>query len=106
MHGGGCRLHHACVSNHVRVGEVENHHVVLAAFDALDRFVRHLKRTHLRLEVIRRHLRGGNQRAVFAGIRRFHAAVEEERDVRILFGLRNAQLRQPVLRQIRAKRIA
>ena len=80
------------MADHVAVGEVQDDHVVLAGQDALDALLGDGGLAHLRLEVIGRDLGGRDQRAVLARIFLFHAAVEEERDVRVLLGLGDAQL--------------
>ena len=77
MHRRGRRFHHAGMAHHVRVGKVENHDVVFSALNALDGFVGNFERAHLRLEVVGCDLGGRYQRAVFAGVRRFHAAVKK-----------------------------
>ena len=67
--------------------------IILAGADGLAELVANLRRTHLRLQIIGGNLlRGGNQHPILAGVRLFHAAVEEEGDVSVLLCLRDAAL--------------
>ncbi len=86
------------MSDHVRVGEVQDDQVVLAGPDRCHRLRGQFRRRHLRLQIIGRDLGGGDHDAVLAGIGRLLAAVEEIGDVRIFLGLRHAQLAQARLR--------
>ena len=93
------------MADHVAVGKVQNDDVVLAGLDALDALARDLVGAHLGLEVVGRDLRGRDEYAVLAGIRVLDAAVEEERDMRVLLGLGDAQLGHAHLAQILAKAV-
>ena len=102
LHG---RVKHTRVADHVAVGEIEDHHVVFAAADALGAFVGHFVGAHLRLEVVGRNLRAGDDLAILALIRRFHTAVEKERHVGVFLRLRNAQLSLAVLGEVFAQHV-
>ena len=93
------------MDDHVAVGEVQDDDVVGAGVDALDAFVADLERAHLGLEVIGRDLRRGDEHAVLTGVLFLDAAVEEERDMRVLLRLGDAQLRHAELAQILAEPI-
>ena len=84
----------AGVADHVAVGEIEDDHVILAGIDPLDGFGGDQQRAHLRLQVVGRNFRRRNQAAVLAGVFLLGAAIEEERDMRVFFGLGDAQLGQ------------
>ena len=99
------RVEHAGVTHHVTVREIEDHHVVFAAADALGALVGHLVGAHLRLEVIGGDLRAGDDLAILALVGRFHAAVEEERHVGVFFRLRDAKLRLAVLGEVFAQHV-
>ena len=99
----GC-LFHAGVSHHVGVREVDDDDIILAGADGLAELVANLRRTHLGLQIIGGNLlRGGNQHPILAGVRLFHAAVEEEGDVSVLLCLRDAALGHVVGCQVFAK---
>ena len=83
----------AGVADHVGVGVVEDDQVVFAGADRRDHLVGQLRRRHLGLQVVGRDLGRGHHDAVLAGIRLLAPAVEEKGDVRVLLGLRDAQLR-------------
>ena len=85
-------LQHAGVPDHVAVGEVQDDQIINVLVDLLQQRIRDQIRAHLRLQVIGRHLRGGDQDAVFSRIGRFHTTVEEEGDVRIFLRFGDAQL--------------
>ena len=70
--------HYTRVADHVTVGKVTDDHVIRTGTDA---------------------------RHILAGILRLRAAVEEERDVRVLFRLRDAQLAQTVCADDLAERV-
>ena len=91
------------MAHHVGIGKVENHHVVLAALDALYRLLSYLICAHFGLQVIGGYLGGGDKAAVFVLVGGFHAAVEEEGYVSILLGLCDAQLGLALCRKILAQ---
>ena len=97
----------AAVADHVGIGVVADDDVVLIVAHRLHDLVGHLRRAHLGLEVVRRHVRGrGDEDAVLVLERRFDAAVEEERDMRIFLGLGDAQLAFAERREVGAHDIA
>jgi hypothetical protein len=85
----------AGMADHVRVGEVQDDHVVLAGVDRGDRFVGQFGGGHFRLQIVGGDFRGGDHDAVLTGLGVFLAAVEEIGDVRIFFRLGHAQLGAP-----------
>ena len=87
-----CSRHNPGVTDHIGIGEVQDDHVVFVCGDLLKYLVRNLIRTHLRLEIVGRHFRRRHEDPVFSRIRRFHAAVEEERDMSVFLGFCDAQL--------------
>ena len=95
----------AGVTDHVAVGKVEDDDVIRAGLNALDALFRDLVGAHLGLEVVGRDLGRGNEHTVLAGVGRFNAAVEEERDMGVLLGLRDAQLRQAELAEVFAEAV-
>ena len=85
------------MADHIRIGKVEYHHVILAALYALYSLFGYLVCAHFRLKVVCRHLGRWYQHPVLIRIGRFNAAIEEERDMGIFFGFGYAQLLQAVL---------
>src|SRR5699024_2789333 len=61
--------------------------------------ITYLISAHLRLQVISRNLRGFHKDAVLTRVRLLHAAVEEERNVRIFLCLRDTGLLQAMCSQ-------
>ncbi len=64
----------------------------LSRRDRVDEFVGHLATAHLRFQIVRRDFRARHEDAIFAGVRLFVAAGEEEGDVRVFLGFGDAQL--------------
>ena len=95
----------AGVSDHVRIRKVNDNYIILSGGNRLHQLVRNLIRAHLRLKIIRRHLRGVDQNSVLALIRLLNAAVEEEGNMRVLLCLGNSGLCHMVSGQILAERI-
>ena len=93
------------VSDHVAVCIVQDDDVELAALDLLDNLVAYQISAHLRLEIVGCNLRGCDQVALLVLVRCLDAAVEEERNMCILLGLRDAELRQTVFCDILAERV-
>ena len=94
LHGFHRGRNDAAVAHHVRVGEVQDRDVgaqvtteLLASRASVTRISR-----HLRLQVVGRDLGARNQHATFPGILLLLATREEERHVRVLLGLCDAQL--------------
>ena len=79
--------------DHVGVGVVEHDQVVLAGADRRDGLCGQFGRRHFGLQVIGRDLGRRHHDAVLAVVRLLAAAVEKIRHVRILLGLRHAELR-------------
>ena len=96
--GGDGRFQHAGVADHVGVGEVDDHEVEAPRLDRADHRVGDAGGAHLRLQVVGRHLRRGDQGALLAGEGLLAPAVEEEGDVRVLLGLGGVELGAAVLR--------
>src|ERR1700730_10211891 len=84
------RLHDSGMSDHVWVGEIKYHQLII--LEPFDHFFGNFWRAHLWLEVIRRHLWRWHDYSVFARIRDLNSAIKKVGDVRILLGLRNAKL--------------
>ena len=102
LHGS---VENACVSDHIAVCEVAHDHLVLIALYCLDALFRNGGSTHLGDEVVCRELLRRRDKAsllTLAGL--FDAAVEEERDVRVLLGLGNAELLEALCRDNLADR--
>ena len=93
------------MTDHVAVRVVEDDEVVLLGTDGLADLVRDLDGAHLRLEVIRSDLRARDEDAVLALVRLLDAAVEEERDVRVLLRFSDAELREAVVLDDLAERL-
>ena len=99
-------LHDAGMTNHVAVGEIADDDVVFAGTHLFAEGIADLFGAHLRHQVIGRELpRRRDQHAVLAGILLFHTAVEEERDMRVLLSLGDAQLLEPRVRDDLAHRV-
>src|SRR6185503_4530698 len=79
------RLELPRVTYHIGVGIVHNHHFKFAALYLPYHFVGDRIGAHLRHQIVSRDLRRRNQYALLAGELRFHAAVEKESHVRVLF---------------------
>ena len=99
------RLEDARVADHVGVGEVEHDEVRPPLADRVRDACGEFGRTHLGLQVVRRHLGRRDEDALLARERRLAAAVEEERHVRVLLRLGRAQLREPRGRDDVAERV-
>ena len=99
-----CR-EHARMADHVAVRVVEDDEIVLAGTDGLADLVRDLDGAHLRLEIVSRNLRTRHENAILALVRLLNAAVEEERDVRVLLRLCDTQLRHAVVLDDLAERL-
>ncbi len=82
----------AGMTDHVRVGEVDDHHIVLVGVEPLQHDVGDLAGAHLRLEIVRAHLWRRDDLAVFALEGLLRVVVEEERHVSVLLGLGAAEL--------------
>ncbi len=86
------------MTDHVRIGEVQDDDVVLVLIKPLHELIGHEVGAHLRLLVVGCYLfRGRDQGAILTGERLFPAAVEEEGDVGVFLGLGDAQLGQPCI---------
>ena len=83
----------ARVPDHVGVREVDHAGAEAARGEGADGLLRDLGRAHLRVEVVGRALPGRDEDPFLAGISRLHSAVEEVRDVGVLLGLREAEVR-------------
>ena len=86
------RFQNARVADHVAVGEVQDHHVVLAGGELFEHLFGHFVSAHFRLQIVSGHLGGRDEHAHLARIGRLDAAVEEEGDVRVFFRFGDAQL--------------
>ena len=93
LDGTGSRGQRARVPHHVGVGVIHDDQPVLAAQDRLLRGARHVGGRHLRLQIVGRDLRARRARAILARERILAVIIEEERHVRVLFGLGAAELR-------------
>ena len=82
----------ARVSDHIRVRVIHDHSIKTPAGNLVNDFIGDTKRAHFRLEIVGRNLRRGDQDALLAWKLRLDASVEEERDMRILFGLSYPQI--------------
>src|SRR6185437_1717143 len=67
--------------------------------------IRQLNRAHLRLQIVGRYFRRRDHDPPLALERRLAAAAEEKADMRIFFGLCDAYLFQPMLRDDLAERV-
>ncbi len=83
---------HAGMPYHVRVGKVNDNHIVLSGLNSLYQIVTHLISAHLRFQVVGRNLRRLYKDTVLSLIRFLHAAVKEECNVGILLRLCNTRL--------------
>ena len=98
--------HHTRVADHVTVGKVTDDHVIHTGTDAHHELVLDLDGAHLGDEVVgRKFARRRDEHAILAGILRLRAAVEEERDMCVLFRFRDAQLAQTVCADDLAERV-
>src|SRR5260370_4333099 len=82
----------AGMANHVGIGVIHDDGVDLALFDGFHYGIRDSLGGHFRFEIVRGDLRRGNEDALLAGERLFHAAVAEIGDVRVFFGFGAAQI--------------
>ena len=101
--GGGGQI--AGVAYHVAVGVVADDGIVFFALNRRHQFVGDFARAHFRLQIVGGDFGRGHHHAVFPGIGRFDAAVEKVGDVRVFFGLGDAQLFQAARGQIFAETI-
>ncbi len=91
------RRFHAGVSYHIRIGKVDDDHVIGSGLDRLHQLVAYFICAHLRLQVIGGNLGGLNKDPVLAFIGLFYAAVEEEGNMSVFFRLCQTRLLQAVL---------
>jgi len=98
-------FHVAGMPHHVAVGVIADDGVILAAQDRGFELVGHFKRAHFRFQVVSRDFGRGHENAVFAGIGLFPAAAEKIGDVRVFFGLGDAQLPEPQIREVFAETV-
>ncbi len=82
----------ARVAHHVRIGEVDDHHIVLVGIETLQHDVRHFIRAHLGFQIVRSHLGRRDDLPVFAFERLLIVVVKEERHVGVLLRLGAAEL--------------
>ena len=75
------------MSYHIRVCEVDDDHIVFFRTDSFGQLVAYFICTHLRFQIVSSYFRGFYQNAVFAFVRFFYSAVEEEGNVCIFFCL-------------------
>ena len=87
----------AGVAHHVGVGEVDDMGAELPVPERADRLLGDLRGAHLGVKVVRRSPPGRNEDPLLARIRLLDAAVEEVRDVGVLLGLGQAQIRDAPL---------
>ena len=85
-------LIYSCVADHVAVCEVEDDKVVLTGVDSLNELLCHLRRAHLRLEIVCRNLWRIYKDAVLVIEERLGTTVEEECNVCIFLGLSDTEL--------------
>ena len=85
------RRHDAGVADHVGVGKVEDDQVVIS--HPRTHFIGDFAGAHLRLEIVRCHLRGRDDLSIFIGKGALDAAVKEISDVWIFFCLGDPELR-------------
>ena len=83
---------HTRMSDHVAVREIEGDIVEFLRLDSCYQRFRHLRSTHLRLQVVRRHFRTRNQDPLLTRILCLATAVEEERHMSEFLRLSNAKL--------------
>ncbi len=90
------RRQHAGVTDHVGIGEVDQDEGVVALVELLEQRARQRLGAHLGLVIVGRDVaRRRHEHAVLAFEGLLATVVEEEGDVRVLLGLRHAQLRKP-----------
>ena len=80
------------MADHVGIRKVHDDHVEGSLLGGFDDGIGDCARTHFRLQVVRGNFWGRNHDTIFAGKRLLHPAVEEIRDVGILFSLGDAQV--------------
>src|SRR3989344_4963836 len=98
------RFEVAGVGDDVGIGEIHEDKIVAALFDRLEHAVGDLARHHLGMFVVVRHVLRGNKHAVLVLERLVLVAVEEVRDVSVLFRLRDAKLDLAGVRERLAER--
>jgi hypothetical protein len=86
------------VTDHVGIGIVHDNHVEATGVYRLNQLVCYLVSRHFRLLVVCGDPGGGHQDSALARKLVLASTVEEERDVRVFFGLGDAKLGQPRLR--------
>ena len=82
------------MANHVRIGEVDDIHIRLVVFDRGRQRIGNGGLTHLGLQIVGRDLRTRDNGALLPRLFGFNAAVQEERDMRVLLGFGNMVLTQ------------
>ena len=102
VHGFHCldnRGHDAGVPDHIGVGVIAEHEVVLGRADGAAQHLGDPLGAHRRRQVVGGHLLGRHQDPLLATVRCLDTTVEEIRHVRVLLRLRRPQLRPPGIGQ-------
>ena len=99
LHRLDSRVLHSRMAHHIRVGKVNDDHVILSGANGLHQLIAHRRGAHLRLKVIGGYLGGLHQDPLLSRIRLLHSAIEEEGHMGILLCLRDPGLGHMVLRQ-------
>ena len=75
------------MTNHIRVGEVDDDHIIFLRFDCCNKLLANFRSAHLWLQVVSRNLRGLHKDSVLALVWLLNATVEEEGYVSIFLCL-------------------
>ena len=78
------------MADHVGIGKVEDDQVVIR--HAREQFFSHFDGAHLRFQIVRRHFGRRHEPPVFAWKWFLDSAIKKVSDMRVFFGLCNAQL--------------
>ena len=84
------RLEISRVADHIRIGEIEAHEVILLFGERLGGSAGYSRCAHFRLQIVRGHLRGGHQNPVFSLEGFFAPSTEEIGYVCVFLRFRNA----------------
>ena len=93
-------LFHAGMTYHVRIRKVDDDNIILIGFDTIHQSVTDFVSTHLRFQIISRHILGRiYQDSLFSLVRFFHTAIKEESHMGILLCLGQPCLLHAVCRK-------
>ena len=94
LDGNFCSIQDTGMADHITIGVIRHNEIICPRRNSRDKFIGHLRRRHLWLQVVGRYFRGWHKDSIFALEFSFTPSIQEECDVGILLRLCNAKLCQ------------